>query len=82
MSLLQEQSLADGDVQQCPDAYHEALRERPVHFDERLGFFVCGRYGLMRQVLRLELDVDNDFAHHPSMILRGPKSLRVTFEPA
>ena len=52
MSLLQEKSLADADVQQCPDAYHEALRERPVHFDERLGFFVCGRYALMRQVLR------------------------------
>lgn len=52
MSLLREKSLADADVQQCPDAYHEALRERSVHFDERLGFFVCGRYALMRQVLR------------------------------
>ncbi len=52
MSLLQEKSLADADVQQRPDAYHEALRERSVHFDERLGFFVCGRYALMRQVLR------------------------------
>ena len=48
----QAMSLADADVQQCPDAYHEALRERPVHFDERLGFFVCGRYALMREVLR------------------------------
>ena len=45
-------SLADADVQQKPDAYHAALRERPVHFDERLGIFVCGRYALMRQVLR------------------------------
>ena len=52
MSLLQEKSLADAEVQQCPDAYHEALRERSVHFDERLGIFVCGRYALMRQVLR------------------------------
>ncbi len=52
MSLLQTKSLADADVQQCPNAYHEALREPPVHFDERLGFFVCGRYSLMRQVLR------------------------------
>lgn len=52
MALPQEKSLADRDVQQCPDTYHEALRERPVHFDERLGFFVCGRYALMRQVLR------------------------------
>ncbi len=52
MSLLQEKSLADADVQQCPDAYHQALRERSVHFDERLGIFVCGRYALMRQVLR------------------------------
>ena len=52
MSLLQEKSLADAEVQQCPDAYHQALRERSVHFDERLGIFVCGRYALMRQVLR------------------------------
>ena len=52
MSLLKEKSLADADVQQCPDAYHEALRERAVHFDGKLGFFVCGRYGLMRQALR------------------------------
>ena len=52
MSLLQEKSLADTDVQQCPDAYHEALHEHPLHFDERLGIFVCGHYALMRQVLR------------------------------
>ena len=48
MSLLQEKSLADRRrAAMALDAYHEALRERPVHFDERLGFFVCGRYALI-----------------------------------
>lgn len=37
---------------------------------------------LAQRLRRLELAPGNDFAHHPSMILRGLQSLRVTFEPA
>lgn len=52
MSLLRKKSLGDPDIQEQPVEYHRALREEPVFFDERLGFFICSTYKLMREVLR------------------------------
>jgi cytochrome P450 len=50
--LLQRKSLIDADVQQDPTPYHHALLERPIHFDPRLGIYVCSTYELMRRILR------------------------------
>lgn len=52
MSLISEKSLADLDVQECPVEYYRALQEQPIYFDERLGFYICSTYHLMRQILR------------------------------
>jgi cytochrome P450 len=52
MSLLEERCLKDPDVLEDPTAYHHALRERPIHFDPRLGFYICSSYRLMREILR------------------------------
>lgn len=52
MSLLEERCLKDPEVQEDPVAYHHALREKPIYFDPRLGFYICSAYGLMREILR------------------------------
>jgi len=52
VSLLEEKSLRDPEVLEQPDAYHHALHERPIHYDARLGFYICSTYELMREILR------------------------------
>ena len=52
MSLLEEKSLADPEIQEDPVAYHHALQDHPIWWDERLGFFICARYDVMRRILR------------------------------
>ncbi|NBC22919.1 MAG: cytochrome P450 [Gammaproteobacteria bacterium] len=50
--LLERGSLGDAAVQEDPTPYHHALHRRPIHYDPRLGFFICSTYALMRQILR------------------------------
>lgn len=50
--LLQRASLLDPAVQEDPSAYHRALHARPLHYDDRLGCFICSSYPLMRSILR------------------------------
>lgn len=50
--LLERVSLADPEVQENPDAYHHALHAKPLFFDDRLGFWICSKYQLMREILR------------------------------
>ena len=52
MTLLDEKSLADPAVLEDPTPYHHALHEQPLFYDQRLGFYICSRYGLMREILR------------------------------
>jgi cytochrome P450 len=52
MNLLSQSSLADAEIQERPDAYHHALHEQPVFFDDALGFYICSKYRLMREILR------------------------------
>jgi cytochrome P450 len=51
-TLLEEKSLRDPDVLERPVDYHHALHERPIWFDDRLGFFICSTYDVMREILR------------------------------
>lgn len=50
--LLERGSLGDAAVQEDPTPYHHALHRRPLHYDPRLGFFICSTYELMRRSLR------------------------------
>ncbi|MBK79824.1 MAG: hypothetical protein CMQ43_02750 [Gammaproteobacteria bacterium] len=50
--MLRRHSLGDPDVLENPTAYHHALHARPIHYDARLGFYVCSTYHLMRRILR------------------------------
>ncbi|MEQ8861208.1 MAG: cytochrome P450 [Pseudomonadales bacterium] len=50
--LLRTRSLQDADVQEDPTPYHHALHQQPIHFDARLGFYICSTYELMRRILR------------------------------
>ncbi len=52
MALLETTSLADADTAEDPVAYYQALREQPIFFDRRLGFYICSSYPLMREILR------------------------------
>jgi cytochrome P450 len=51
-SLLQQKSLRDPDVLEQPVPYYHALHEQPIHYDPRLGFYICSTYELMREILR------------------------------
>ncbi len=50
--LLRRHSLQDPEVQEEPTAYHHALHGQPIFYDERLGFYICSTYPLLRQILR------------------------------
>ncbi len=50
--LLVEKSFRDLDVLEDPTPYHHALHERPIHYDEHLGFYICSTYELTRRILR------------------------------
>ena len=52
MSLLDEKSLSDPEIQENPIAYYRALQQQPIYFDARLGFYICSTYELMREMLR------------------------------
>lgn len=52
MSLLDDKSLGDVEIQENPWAYYHALHERPIYYDAQLGFFICSTYKLMREILR------------------------------
>jgi len=51
-SLLEDMSLRDPEVLERPVAYYHALHAQPIHFDPRLGFYICSTYHLMREILR------------------------------
>ena len=70
MSLLTEKSLADQDIQECPVDYYLAREEitQALHI-------------LARRARNFALVPNaNDFARHPSILLRGLKSLHVAFD--
>ncbi len=52
--LLNQQSLAQPDTQECPWAYYRALHEQAdgLFFDPQLGMYVCADYALMREIMR------------------------------
>lgn len=52
MSLLDEHSIAEPEIQEDPAAYHHALHQQPLYFDAGLGFYICSTYKLMREILR------------------------------
>jgi cytochrome P450 len=52
LSLITDKSLADLEIQECPAEYYRALQEQPIYYDQRLGFYICSTYHLMRQILR------------------------------
>jgi cytochrome P450 len=51
-SLIDEKSLADQDIQECPWAYYHAMHDKGFYFDEKLGMYMCASYPLMREILR------------------------------
>ncbi len=51
-SLLEEHSLNEVDIQECPWDYYHAMHEKGFYFDERLGMYVCANYALMREIMR------------------------------
>ena len=68
--LLEEQSLRDPQVLENPVTYHRALTARSVHFDPRLGVYLCGSYALMREILRRP-DVFSSVGSHATGIHRS-----------
>lgn len=50
--IIDEHSLEELAIQECPWPYYEAMNERRFYFDERLGMFVCANYRLMREIMR------------------------------
>ncbi len=52
MSLLTEQSIADLDVQECPFDFYDALQDTPLHYDEKAGFYITGKFNVVRDIVR------------------------------
>lgn len=52
MSLLEQKSIADLDIQECPFDFYSELAETPLHWDEKAGFFICGRFDTVRDIVR------------------------------
>lgn len=52
MSLLEKQSIADLEVQECPFDFYSELSQTPLHWDEKAGFFICGRFDTVRDIVR------------------------------
>jgi cytochrome P450 len=71
MNLLEERSLKDPEVLEDPVAYHHALLEQPLYFDQRLGFHICSSYALLREILR-DTDVYSSIASQSTDSLRQP----------
>ena len=52
-TLINEKSLTDDDVQECPWAYYQAMHAQGgFYFDERIDMFICANYATMREILR------------------------------
>jgi cytochrome P450 len=61
-------TILDPGIQECPfDYYAQVLHAAPLVFDERAGFWICGDYELMREMLR-NTDV---FRSHGSQTIDG-----------
>jgi len=52
VSLLTEQSIADLEVQECPFDYYDALQDKPLHYDEKAGFYITGKFNVVRDIVR------------------------------
>lgn len=50
--LLEQHSLAEPEIQECPWPYYQAMHERGFYFDEHLDMYVCASYPLMRRIMR------------------------------
>ncbi len=82
--LLRDATLLDPAVQQDPTAYHHALHSRPLHFDHRLGCYICASYPLMRTILRdtgTFSSVDSQAAHALRAVPDAVKALRADGYP-
>ncbi len=51
-SLIDERSLTELDIQECPWDYYRDMHTRGFYYDERLGMYVCANYALMREIMR------------------------------
>ena len=51
-NVLEQHSLTEADIQECPWTYYQAMHERGFYFDSNLNVFVCADYALMRQIMR------------------------------
>jgi cytochrome P450 len=85
MTLLDDQSLADSETLENPNAYHHALHAQPIFFDEKLGFFICSTYKLMREILR-NTDIFSSVESQRMDSMRAPPAevvaLRASMHPA
>ena len=52
VSILSNHSIADLAVQENPFDFYDALQEIPLHFDEQAGFFITGKYAVVREIVR------------------------------
>lgn len=50
--LLDNHSLADTDIQECPWDYYAAMHSKGFYFDKHLNMYICADYRLMRQIMR------------------------------
>ncbi len=50
--LIEQHSLTELDIQECPWQYYQAMNERRFYYDDRLDMFICANYQLMREIMR------------------------------
>ncbi len=52
MTSTLDGELARLEIQEDPVPFYRTLREEPIRFDARLGFYICSTYREMREILR------------------------------
>ena len=80
MSVLSTHTLMDDEVQQDPTAYHHALQAQPLFYDDRLGFWICSTYRLMREILRNTRVFSNVGSQSMDAIVDPPADVRAVRE--
>ncbi len=74
-SLLEEHSLAENDIQECPWPYYQAMHEKGFYFDEHLGMFVCADYAVMREIMRNTAVFSNVNSQNISHMRKPPEEV-------
>ncbi len=75
--MLNNHSLTEPEIQECPWAYYQALHESKdnLHYDPALGMYICADYALMREIMRNPSLFSNVNSQNIAQIRKPPQEV-------